>query len=229
MRGRLWLSSLSVLLAGAGLLMVGISQRIHRWTPPPVPPAAAALDRQAPDLAVPDSVRARKPAARSRPTLRLNTALLGHSLPVAVRIPAIGVNARIIPLGLGYGDTVAVPSLSTPMLTSWFDKGAAPGQPGAAVLLGHVDSALTGPAVFYRLGDLRPGDLIYVTRADHRTAVFRVNSVALFSQSDFPNRRIYGYHPRPVLRLVTCGGQFDRKTHLYLDRTVAFATYQGHQ
>ena len=229
MRGRLWLTYLAVLLAGAGLLMVGLSQRVHRWAPPPVPPASAALDRQAPDFAVPHDARVDGPATQPRSAPRLHPAPLRRSLPLTVRIPAIGINARIVPLGLGRDHTVEVPSLSTPMLTSWFDNGAAPGQRGAAVLFGHVDSALTGPAVFYRLGDLRPGALIYVTRADHRTAVFRVQSVMLFSQWDFPDRRIYGYSRRPVLRLVTCGGQFDTKTHQYLDRTVAFATYLGHR
>jgi hypothetical protein len=206
---RTLVTSMSVLVAVAGLAMTYISQHTPRWAPPPAPPAAAA-------------------AARGAATGR-GAAPLSRSLPVRVRVPSIGVDARIIPLGLGPGRTVRVPSLSTPMLASWFDQGAAPGQRGSAVLFGHVDTAVTGPAVFYRLGDLRPGDLIYVTRADGQTAVFRVNSVALFPQWSFPSQRVYGHSTDPQLRLITCGGDFDTQTHLYLDRTIAFASYLGHK
>lgn len=227
-------AAMSVLLAAIGCALICISQHTHRWAPPPVPPASAAMGVPAPAAVIPrpfrvQAVLQRVQAAPSLNAAPLNAAPLSRSVPVGVRVPSIGVDARIIPLGLGWGDTVQVPSLSTPMLASWFDRGAAPGQPGPAVLFGHVDSAVTGPAVFYRLGDLRPGDLIYVTRADQQTAVFRVNSVALFSQWDFPSGRVYGYSPRPLLRLVTCGGEFDTHTHLYLDRTIAFASYAGHQ
>jgi hypothetical protein len=94
-------------------------------------------------------------------------------------------------------------------------------------LLGHVDAAGVGPAVFYRLGELRPGNLVYVTRRDRRTAVFRVTSVGLYPQHAFPTMRVYGHTRRPTLRLVTCGGQFDWATHLYLDRTIVFADFVG--
>jgi hypothetical protein len=229
------LTFLAVFLACAGVTMIVVSQRTHRWAPPPVPPAAArggsaisstaGLDR-APQQGAhpyqhPDVVAPAPP--------HLDRAPMRRSEPATVRIPVIGVDARIIPLGLGAYGTVEVPSLNTPDLTSWFDGGVTPGQIGPAVLLGHVDSAVTGPAVFYRLGDLRPGNLVYVTRADHRTAVFQVSSVNLFSQWNFPDKMIYGTRSRPVLRLITCGGDFDAKTHLYLDRTVAFASYVGQQ
>ena len=157
---------------------------------------------------------------------------MGRSVPVAVAIPAIGVRARIIPLGLDSSGGMAVPSLDTPFLTSWYDLGSAPGQAGPAVLLGHVDSAKAGPAVYYRLGDLRPGDLrpgdlVYVRRSDRRTAVFRVQSVSMYSEQDFPAGKLYAFTPQPTLRLITCGGTFDDQTHLYLDRIVAFAVYEG--
>jgi len=154
---------------------------------------------------------------------------MSRSVPVAVVIPAIGVRARIIPLGLDPHGAVAVPPLDTPFLTSWYDGGSAPGQAGPAVLLGHVDSAAVGPAVFYRLGDLRPGDLVYVTRSDRRTAVFSIDSVAMYSQSGFPTGKVYGFTPRPTLRLITCGGTFDERSHLYVDRIIAFAVYEGQE
>ena len=215
---------LAALLACAGIAMIVVSQHTHRWAPPSVP--SAAFVRALPlDHA---------PQAAPHPPLhvvatgpQLDAGPLPRSLPETVRIPAIGVDARIIALGMDSGDIVNVPSLSTPMLTSWFDGGVTPGQIGPAVLLGHVDSAVTGPAVFYRLGDLQPGDLVYVTRADHSTAVFDVDAVDLYSEHAFPDQSIYGTTASPVLRLVTCGGDFDSKTHLYLDRTVAWAHYLG--
>lgn len=204
-------ANLAVLLLGVGLLITGLSGHVPRWAPPPVPASsAAAEERPAP-----------KAGKRHRP------AVLRRSVPVVVDIPAIDVHARIIPLGLGSDGQVAVPSLSTPFLASWYDRGPAPGQAGAAVLLGHVDAAGVGPAVFYRLGALVPGDLIYVTRQDRRVAAFRVASVGLYPQDRFPATRVYQYASRPMLRLVTCGGQFDWATHLYLDRIVVFANYAG--
>jgi sortase (surface protein transpeptidase) len=204
-------ANFAVLAIGAGLLVVGLSGHAPRWSPPPVPAASAA-------------VAAAAPAAKA-PRHRL----LGmrRSVPVAVDIPAIGVHAQIIPLGTEPDGEVAVPSLSTPFLASWYDRGPTPGQPGAAVLLGHVDAAGVGPAVFYRLGDLVPGNLIYVTRRDSQTAEFRVTSVGLYPQNAFPTMRVYGRTRRPALRLVTCGGQYDWTTHLYLDRTIVFADFVG--
>jgi hypothetical protein len=95
------------------------------------------------------------------------------------------------------------------------------------VILGHVDSAKVGPAIFYNLGELRPGDLIYVTRQDRQTAVFRVYSAALYLKADFPTRAVYSYTSWPTLRLITCGGEFDRATGHYLGNTVVFAEYIG--
>src|ERR1700733_14776828 len=217
-------ATLAALLACTGIAMIVVSQHTHRWAPPPVPPVAFArplpLDH-APQAGAHPSVRevVTGPPPDGRP--------LPRSLPRSVRIPSIGVNASIIPLGLGAGGGVNVPSLASPMLTSWFDGGVTPGQIGPAVLFGHVDAAVTGPAVFYQLGNLRPGDLIYVTRNDGRTAIFDVDAVDLYAQSTFPDRSIYGSTNVPALRLVTCGGDFDAKTHLYLDRTVAWARYVG--
>lgn len=222
--GALWAAYLGIWLFGAGLLAIALSHRVHRWDPPPVPPVLASRPapvagaaRTATARAADATRRAPAPGARG----------LSRSTPVTVRIPAIGVAAKIISVGLDGHGGVAVPPLATPMLAGWYDRGAAPGQAGAAVLLGHVDSALTGPAVFYKLGELRPGNLVYVTRKDNRTVVFTVTSVALYPQTDFPALRVYGFTAAPTLRLVTCGGDFDWQTHHYLDRTVVFARYVG--
>jgi sortase (surface protein transpeptidase) len=148
---------------------------------------------------------------------------LSFSAPVEVAIPAICVRASVIPLGLNPDGTVRVPPLSRPRLTSWFDDGPAPGQAGPAALYGHVATAASGPAVFYGLGDLVPGDTVDVTRADHRVAVFVVYRVAEYPKSAFPTMTVYGDTPGPELRLITCGGVFDAAAGSYLDNIVVYA------
>ncbi len=201
---------IGLLAACAGLLGASAGLAVAGWhargSPPPQPPAARASG--------PDS-GGRAAAAGPGP--------LARSLPVHVAIPAIGVRARIIPLGEEPGGTVAVPSLATPFLTSWFDEGPTPGQRGQAALFGHVDSAASGPAVFYQLGDLRPGDTARVRLADRATAVFRIYRVATYVKADFPTRLVYGPTETPELRLITCGGPFDEAAGSYLDNVVAFA------
>lgn len=148
---------------------------------------------------------------------------LARSLPVSVEIPAIGVNSRLLHLGLNADGTVQVPSLRTSAgEAAWYEYSATPGQIGSAVIEGHVDS-LQGPAVFFRLGALRPGDAVEVTLADGITAVFRVTGVREYAKSRFPAKAIYGAAGFAALRLITCGGAFDYATGHYLGSTVVFA------
>ncbi|HJY73246.1 MAG TPA: sortase, partial [Streptosporangiaceae bacterium] len=111
---------------------------------------------------------------------------LRRSMPVSVDIPAIGVTSKLLHLGLNTDGTIQVPSLVTSAgEAAWYKYSATPGQVGASVIEGHVDS-YQGPAVFYRLGALRPGDTIDVTLADGVTAIFRVTGVREFAKSNFP-------------------------------------------
>src|SRR5260370_37105010 len=116
---------------------------------------------------------------------------MAGAVPASLYIPRIQARAKIISLGLTPGGAAAVPPLASPFLTSWYDRGPTPGQPGTAVILGSVDSAKVGPAIFYNLGNLRPGDLAYVTRKDRKTAVFRLYSAALYLTADLPLRTGY--------------------------------------
>ena len=157
------------------------------------------------------------PAAGHGPSLR-------RSMPVSVDIPAIGVTSRLLHLGLNADGTIQVPSLVTSAgQAAWYKYSATPGQIGASVIEGHVDS-LHGPAVFYRLGALRPGDRIDVTLADGVTAIFRVTGVREYAKSNFPAKAIYGATDYAALRLITCGGVFDYATGHYLGSTVVFAS-----
>jgi hypothetical protein len=95
------------------------------------------------------------------------------------------------------------------------------------VIVGHVDSAASGPSVFFRLRLLRPGDRVEVRRADGWTAVFRVQEVHRFPKGNFPTSLVYGDTTAPELRLITCGGAFNRRRHSYLDNVVVLLTLVG--
>jgi hypothetical protein len=149
---------------------------------------------------------------------------LARSLPVSVHIPAIGVDSRLLHLGLNADGTIQVPSIRTSSgRAAWYKYSATPGQIGSSVIEGHVDSD-HGPAVFFRLGALRPGDTIDVRLADGVTAVFRVTGVREYTKSRFPAEAIYGATDFAALRLITCGGAFDYATGHYLSSTVVFAS-----
>jgi hypothetical protein len=214
----------------AGITLAFAGRHTLRWSPPPFPPRSEALPAAVP---WPASGRPASGPRRGRRAV-LHPARAGYpprpmarSVPLALAIPAIRVRAKIIALGLRPGGSPAVPPLATPFVTSWYDPGPTPGAPGAAVIFGHVDSAAVGPAVFYDLGRLRTGDLIDVTLADRRTAVFRVYGAGLYLKTDFPSLGVYGYTRWPTLRLITCGGEFDRRSGQYLGNVVVFAEYVG--
>jgi Sortase domain len=148
---------------------------------------------------------------------------LRRSLPVSVDIPAIGVRSKLLHLGLNSDGSIQVPSLETSAdLAAWYKYSATPGQVGSSVIEGHVDSQ-QGPAVFFRLGALRPGDIIEVTLADGITAIFRVTGVREYAKAHFPAKTVYGSTDFAALRLITCGGAFDYATGHYLSSTVVFA------
>jgi sortase (surface protein transpeptidase) len=143
------------------------------------------------------------------------------SPPVRVEIPSIGVSSRLVRLGLNADGTMEVPRDYD--LAGWFTGGAMPGQDGPAVISGHVDSK-SGPAVFYRLRDLRRGDTIRVQRAHGDWLAFEVTGTARYAKAEFPTDAVFGPVTGPVLRVITCGGDFDRASGHYLDNVVVTAT-----
>ena len=149
---------------------------------------------------------------------------LPRSLPVSAEIPAIGVDSTLLHLGANADGSMQVPSLVTSANdAAWYKYSETPGQLGTSIIEGHVDS-YDGPAVFYRLGALRPGDLIEVGLADGTTAIFRVTGVREYLKSNYPAKAIYGATNYAALRLITCGGAFDYATGHYLSSTVVFAS-----
>ncbi|MGN9810127.1 class F sortase [Micromonospora sp. BQ11] len=143
--------------------------------------------------------------------------------PVGVSIPAIGVDAPLVAVGADAQGALEVPPLDRPTVAGWYRHGVTPGETGNAVLVGHVDSA-AGPAVFFDLGRLRPGDTVRVTRVDGRVARFAVDAVGSYPKDRFPTDEVYGTGAVAGLRLITCGGRFDRFSGNYVDNVVVFAT-----
>ncbi len=142
-------------------------------------------------------------------------------MPTAVAVPAITIEAPVTRLGLDAEGRLATPPVDDPRVVGWYAKGATPGERGTAVVVGHRDTR-SGPAVFLNLDSLSPGNTVRVARADGRVAVFTVDRVRTYAKTDFPDKEVYGSTGRPELRLLTCGGAFDRKTG-YEANIVVFA------
>ena len=189
-----------VLLIAAGTAALGVAVTAQVHAPQPAPSVAGIIGSSA-----------RGPS-------------LQRSMPVSVHIPAIGVDSKLLRLGLNSDGTIQVPSIRTNSgQAAWYKYSVTPGQIGSSVIEGHVDS-VQGPAVFFRLGALHPGDTIDVTLADGIMAVFRVTGVREYVKSSFPAKAIYGAADFAALRLITCGGAFDYATGHYLSSTVVFAS-----
>jgi sortase (surface protein transpeptidase) len=161
-------------------------------------------------------------AATPAPASVARTAASRKQMPVPVRlvVPAIGVNAPLIPLGRNRDGTAQVPKSFS--VAGWFRPGPEPGERGAAVVLGHVDSK-SGPGVFYHLKALRRGDRIRIRLVTGKTIQFVVTGAKEASKSHFPTRLVYAHTSVPTVRLVTCGGGFNAATGHYLDNYIVFA------
>jgi hypothetical protein len=142
------------------------------------------------------------------------------TLPVRVRLPAIGVDSALVELGVD-GEGVLVPPTDFAR-AGWFAAGPTPGEVGPSVIAGHVDSQ-DGPAVFFRLDELVAGDEVLVDRVDGTTARFTVTSTERFPKDRFPTQEVYGPTPRAELKLITCGGEFDPDRRSYRDNVVVTA------
>jgi sortase (surface protein transpeptidase) len=144
-------------------------------------------------------------------------------VPVRVEIPKIAVASTLEQLGQAPDRTVQVPRRWE--VAGWYAGGTRPGDPGSAVILGHVDST-SGPAVFYRLRELRRGDAVTIRRADGSSVRFVVQRTEQYPKRRFPTDEVYYPTLTPALRLVTCGGQFDYVTGHYRSNVIVFATME---
>jgi sortase (surface protein transpeptidase) len=212
---------LAVACVAAGAIAVWAGARGS--APPPRPSPAAAGRLPAPTMTVPGPSMSPSGHGSSPTTSPARTDPAAP--PVALDIPAIKVHTRLLDLGLNQDGTLQVPG--KPLQAGWFHGSPAPGRPGPAVILGHVDSYQTGPAVFYRLGAMRPHEQITVTRADRSKVVFSVDAVRAYAKASFPTLQVYGNTADPELRLITCS-DWNSRTHSYDGNTVVFAHLTDH-
>lgn len=202
------------LLGGASAVGVAVASQEH--APRPGPTAAGTIGRDRP--ASPRTTVGRRTApVVVGPTLR-------RSPPISVAIPAIGVVSSLQDLGLASTGAIAVPRPGPSYNeAAWYDGSPTPGQLGPSIIEGHIDSAATGPSVFFKLGALEPGETVDVTLQDGTVAVFTVTGVRQYLKAAFPTGVVYGNTDFAALRLITCGGTFDYTTGHYLSNTVVFA------
>ncbi len=151
-------------------------------------------------------------------------AALAHAVPTRLLIPRIEVSAPLGRVGRDPSGLIQAPPTSDPERAGWFASGPSPGEPGAALLLGHLDTT-SGPAVFARLDELRPGDIIGVARTDGTVAVFRMTRAEQVPKRRFPVGRVLLAGAVPELRLITCAGRYDHLRRAYDDNLIVYATF----
>lgn len=211
-------------LLPVGVLLAGLGAAIlaTHWTGvegAPAPTAATSVS------SAPSHARTSPPSPR--PTTAAPPASpvgLPASPPVRVAIPAIGVDSELMALGLLPDGTLEVPPGAFP--AGWFTGAPTPGEIGPAIIVGHIDW-VTGPGVFADLGSLTVDAEIHVARADDTVVVFRVTEVARYAKDAFPTERVYGDLDHPGLRVISCGGAFNRRTGHYEDNIVVYADVVG--
>jgi hypothetical protein len=157
----------------------------------------------------------------STPQLGLAVKSSATPNPILLTIPSLNVSAPFEPLGFNTNHSIEVPKNNFGV--GWFIYGAKPGQIGAAIVVGHLDSVY-GPAIFQNLSKIKPGDKIFITRADGSIVTYEVDSMAKFSQDNFPTLAVYGPLSYAGIRLITCSGVWDKSAGHYSDNLVVFGT-----
>jgi hypothetical protein len=204
----------AVAALGVGLLAVGVgaaglaTSALSPVHAAPLPARPVPIPAPTERTALPATLATGPPAAR----------------PTWLSIPSLAIRTRLIHLGVNRDGTLQVPSSTT--VAGWYTGSPRPGTIGSAIIAGHVDSR-TGPGIFFWLRTLHRGDRIYVGRADGTMAVFTVTKIRKFAKDEFPTAAVYGPVPDAELRLITCGGIFDRSRGSYLSNVVVFARLAG--
>lgn len=217
---RVGLGLAAVVAAGLGVAAFGI------WSPPRVQPPTPSSPPHATSGAAP------VPTTGAAQVQGQRVAAVARSDPIKLSFPALKIATTLgPPRGLTPQGTIDDAPLSGPdwALPWWYEKGSSPGQPGSAVLLGHVDSAAGAGhlGVFFPLGRAQRGDTVSVTLADHTVTHWSVRSVTLYPDGRFPDAAVYRTTGPPILRLVTCGGSFDSSTGRYRSALVVTAVLAG--
>jgi len=206
-------------VAGIGAVALGLRDSGSTPTPPPAKPAAGSPSTSAEDPG--PSAGGGKTSPRESAIEQLE---LSYSPPVRLRVPTIGVSSSLVTLGLDDDGVMETPEPVD--RAGWFEPSPPPGIPGATVIAGHVTWDRE-PSVFFRLGDLSPGDRIAVTRKDGARVTYTVTRIGSFPKDGFPTRAVYDQPSRSELRLITCGGEYDEAASRYLDNVIVWAKISG--
>lgn len=153
---------------------------------------------------------------------RSDVKVLAPSKPTKLSISSLGIRADVVEVGKADDGSIAPPVEDPTRTVGWYGLGPTPGEPGTAVMVGHVDTD-SRPGVFHNLGEIRAGKLIEVSRKDRRVATFRVDSVESFPKDSFPADRVLVHSDVPRLALVTCGGEWVGGEIGYADNVIVFA------
>ncbi len=219
-RRRQLLTAVGLTLVVLGSLPAWLWRRRLRWRMLTLAAVGlVACAATAASIATEPGLRTATAAPEAAQLARPNAVPLATS-GMRIRVPSIGVDAKVLNLGLNPDGTLQVPTDAAD--AGWWSGGAAPGRPGPAVIVGHVNwDGRSG--VFASLEKLRPGAAILVSHPDGTTDRFLITRTAIYPKTAFPTQLVYGPRPAPVLRLITCIGRFDAATGHYADNLVVFA------
>ena len=219
-RGGIVVTAIAGILATAGLAFIVVAAASQRSAAqPPLTIGSSGASRRGAELA---------PHTSSASSSHPQGLVLSRSNPVSLDNPAIDVHSTVQHLGRDAEGGLEVPAPGPHYdEAAWYRNSPTPGSLGPAIVMGHVDSAANGPSVFFRLGELGPGDRVSITRADGSVAVFVVDEIHRYSKEDFPTQRVYGDIQKAGLRILTCGGAFDSSTGHYVDNVVVFASLES--
>lgn len=162
------------------------------------------------------------PAPTSSAAVAAATTEDGRAKPTNVRIPKIAAESTLVEAGLDKNKSIEVPPVEQPMQAAWYKYSQVPGDPGPAILLGHVDGNKK-PGIFYKLHELKTGDEIFVKREDGKELRFVTTRTEQVPKEKLPEEAIYGTTQESELRLITCGGVFDKAAHSYKDNVIVYA------
>lgn len=211
-------SALLGALIGVGVLIV-----LERPSVEAIAPVAVVATEPVSPSTDADQVRDSPRAASERPVRSSREPPAQVATPVRVVIPAIDVDADLVAVGLNPDQSMEVPDFGE---AGWYEPGPRPGESGPAVIAAHVDS-VAGPDVFYRLRELESGDEVTVEHADGGRSTFTVRDAEQRHKDDLPVERIWNDTDDAVLRLITCGGEFDTERRSYESNVIVYATAGG--
>ncbi|MCK5122725.1 MAG: sortase [Candidatus Pacebacteria bacterium] len=144
-------------------------------------------------------------------------------LPQKLEIPKLGINTRIQDVGLDANQKMKTPSNNTDV--AWFNLGPKPGEIGSAVIVGHLDTKSSQPAVFWDLHKLKAGDDVFVIDGENNKKRFQVIFSEKYGTETAPMEKIFGADDGIYLNLITCGGVWDKAKNNYSERVVVFTEY----